>query len=113
LSFKNYLYPGFGYGIGHKLENLVYLELCRAGYDVYVGIMRDKEVDFVAKKRDRLIYLQTAYLLADEQTVHREYTPLKLIQDNYEKFVVSLDDLSLPSDNGIRHIQAWKLAKEI
>ncbi len=50
LSFKNYLYPGFGYNIGYKLENLVYLELRIAGYDIYVGAMRDKKVDFVVKK---------------------------------------------------------------
>ena len=109
LSFKNYLYPGFGYGIGYKLENLVYLELRRAGYEVYVGAMRDKEVDFVAKKGDRVIYLQSTYLMADEQTAKREYAPLEAIQDNYEKFVVSLDDISLPSNEGIKHIQAWNL----
>jgi len=109
LSFKNYLYPGFGYGVGYKLENLVYLELRRAGYEVYVGAMRDKEVDFVAKKGDRLIYLQSTYLLLDEQTIQREYAPLEAISDNYEKAVVSLDDISLPSNKGIRHIQAWKL----
>ncbi len=110
LSFKNYLYPGFGYGIGYKLENLVYLELRRAGYEVYVGAMRDKEVDFVAKKGDRVIYLQSTYLMADEQTAKREYAPLEAIQDNYEKFVVSLDDISLPSNEGIKHIQAWNLS---
>ncbi|PXV58859.1 hypothetical protein CLV62_1426 [Dysgonomonas alginatilytica] len=109
LSFKNYLYPGFGYGIGYKLENLIYLELRRAGYEVYVGAMRDKEVDFVAKKGDRVIYLQSTYLMADEQTAKREYAPLEAIQDNYEKFVVSLDDISLPSNEGIKHIQAWNL----
>ncbi len=94
----------------YKLENLVYLELRRAGYEVYVGAMRDKEVDFVAKKADRVIYLQSTYLLIDEQTVRREYASLEAIPDNYEKIVVSLDDISLPSNNGIRHIQAWKLA---
>lgn len=109
LSFKNYLYPGFGYGIGYKLENLVYLELRRTGYEVYVGAMRDKEIDFVARKGDRLIYLQSSYLLADEQIIRREYTPLESINDNYEKVVVSLDDVSFPSNNGIRHLQAWKL----
>jgi predicted AAA+ superfamily ATPase len=109
LSFKNYLYPGFGYGLGYKLENLVYLELRRAGYQVYVGAMRDKEVDFVAKKAERLIYFQSTYLLVDEQTAQREYASLEAISDNYEKAVVSLDDISLPSNKGIKHIQAWKL----
>ncbi|MDR1975347.1 MAG: ATP-binding protein [Bacteroidales bacterium] len=110
LSFKNYLYSGFGYGTGYKLENLVYLELRRAGYEVYVGTMRNKEVDFVATKGDRLIYIQSTYLLVDEQTIQREYSPLEAIQDNYEKIVVSLDDVALPSNNGVRHIQAWKLS---
>jgi uncharacterized protein len=109
LSFKNYLYPGFAYGLGYKLENLVYLDLRRNGYDVYVGAMRDKEVDFVAKKGERLIYLQCTYVLVDEQTIRREYTPLEAIPDNYEKMVISVDDVSFPSNNGIRHIQAWKL----
>ncbi|GHV14813.1 ATPase [Fibrobacterales bacterium] len=113
LSFKNYLYPGFGYGIGYKLENIVYLELRRAGFDVYIGAMRGKEVDFVAKKGDRLIYIQAAYLLIDEDTAKREYAPLESIADNYEKWVVSLDDVSLPSNNGIKHVQAWKLEKII
>jgi len=111
LSFKNYLYPGFSYGLGYKLENLVYLELRRIGFEVYVGALRDKEVDFVAKKGDRLIYVQSAYLLADEQTIHREYAPLEAIHDHYEKVVVSLDEVSLPSNNGIRHLQAWRLGE--
>jgi len=109
LSFKNFLYPGFGYGIGYKLENLVYLELRRAGFDVYVGTLGNKEVDFVAKKRDRRIYLQSTYLLADEQTARREYAPLEAIADHHEKYVVSLDDFCLPSNQGIRHVQAWNL----
>lgn len=113
LSFKNYLYTGFGYGIGYKLENLVYLELRRAGYEVYVGAMRDKEVDFVAKKADRVIYIQSTYLMVDEQTAKREYAPLQAIQDSYEKLVVSLDDITLPSNEGIRHIQAWMLAEDL
>jgi len=113
LSFKNYLYPGFGYGIGYKLENMVYLELRRAGYEVYVGAMRNKEIDFVAKKGDRTIYLQSTFSLADEQTSRREYAPLEAITDNYEKWVVSLDDFALPSNNGIRHIQAWNLNNQI
>lgn len=113
LAYKNYLYPGFAYGIGYKLENIVYLQLRRSGYDVYVGAMRDKEVDFVAMKGDHILYLQSTYLLSDEQTVHREYAPLEAIQDNYDKYVVSFDEISYPSNKGIKHIQAWKLAEVI
>lgn len=110
LSFKNYLYSGIGYGIGYMLENLVYLELLRAGYQVYVGTIKDKEVDFVAMKDDRVLYIQSTYILLDEQTVTREYAPLENIADNYEKIVVSLDDVPYPLRDGIRHVQAWKLA---
>lgn len=91
------------------MENLIYLQLRRSGYNVYVGAMRDKEVDFVTSKGDRGIYVQSTYLLLDEQTVRREYTSLEAIQDNYEKYVVSLDDFSFPSNKGIQHIQAWRL----
>lgn len=111
LSFKNYLYAGRGYGVGYLLENLVYIELLRHGYDVYVGSIKGKEVDFMAIKNDRTIYVQVTYLLVDEQTVKREYAPLECIADNYDKWVVSLDDLPLPSRNGIKHIQAWELAR--
>lgn len=111
LSFKNYLYAGLGYGIGYLLENLVYLELLRFGYDVYVGNVKGKEVDFVAFKNDRVLYVQATYMLIDEQTIEREYAPLESIDDNYEKVVVSLDDLQLPSRNGIKHVRAWKFAQ--
>ena len=113
LSFKNFLYSGFGYGMGYKLENMIYLELRRARYKVYIGTMRDKEIDFVAKKGDRVIYLQSTYSLADEQTARREYAPLESIADNYEKWIVSMDDIVLPSNNGIRHIQAWNFGNVI
>lgn len=109
LSFKNFLYPGFAYGVGYLLENAVYLELRRLGYSVYIGSFRDKEVDFVAMKDDRVIYLQATYMLETEQTIEREYASLLAISDNYEKYVVSLDEVQLPSKEGIRHIQAWNL----
>lgn len=111
LSFNNYLYQGFGYGIGYLLENLVYLELARKGYNVYIGAIKDKEVDFVAIKGDRTIYLQVAYILIDRQTIEREYSALEAINDNYEKIVVSLDDMQLPVKDGIRHVLAWQLSE--
>ena len=111
LSFKNYLYAGLRYGTGYLLENLIYLDLLRHGYDVYVGSIKDKEVDFVAIRNDHIIYVQATYMLIDEQTIEREYAPLECIADNYDKIVVSLDDLQLPSRNGIKHVRAWELSK--
>jgi len=113
LAYKNYLYPGYGYGFGYLVENLVYLELCQAGFDVYVGALRNKEIDFVARKADRLVYLQSTYMLSDEATIEREYSALQSIDDNFEKVVVSLDEIALPLKGGIKHIQAWKLGDSI
>lgn len=113
LSFNNYLYKGFGYGIGYLLENIVYLELVRNGFDVYVGNIKNKEVDFVAIKADRVIYIQSTYILTDKATIDREYSALQAINDNYEKWVVSLDDILLPLNEGIRHIQAWELNQHL
>lgn len=109
LAYKNYLYPGYGYGFGYLVENLVFLELRRAGFDVYVGTFRNREVDFVGHKGSRIIYLQCAYMLTDELTIEREYAALEAIDDNFEKSVVSLDELTLPIRKGIRHIQLWNL----
>ena len=113
LSFKNYLYSGFGYGFGYLVENLIFLELRRAGYEVYTGSIKDKEVDFVATKADRLIYVQCTYLLAEPDTIVREYASLEAISDNYEKYIVTLDDLTFPSNKGIRHIQAWNFSEQL
>jgi predicted AAA+ superfamily ATPase len=109
LSFVNYLYSGFGYGIGYKLENLIFIELKRAGYEVYIGVVKNKEVDFVAIKSNRKIYIQCAYILIDNETIEREYSALEAIADNFEKYVVTLDDVQFESKEGIKHIQAWNL----
>jgi predicted AAA+ superfamily ATPase len=109
LAFKNYLYTGFEYGYGYMLENIIYLQLIDADYNVYTGYMRNKEIDFVATKNNKTIYIQVAYLLVDKATIEREYAELEAIPDNYEKFVVSLDDMQLPDKNGIKHVLAWKL----
>ncbi len=108
LAYKNYLYSGFGYGIGYKLENLVYLNLKRAGFKVYTGVFRGKEVDFVALKDDKVLYVQATYLMIDDATIEREYSPLESITDNYEKMVVSLDDIQFLQKNGIKHEQIWE-----
>jgi len=109
LAFKNYIYSGFSYGIGYMLENLIFLELINAGFKIFVGYLRNKEVDFIAIKNSKLIYFQVSYLLIDEQTIQREYSSLESISDNYEKIVISLDDVQLNDKNGVKHLQAWKL----
>lgn len=109
LAYKNYIYAGFSYGIGYMLENLVYLQLINSGFDVYVGYLRNKEVDFVAIKKSKPIYIQVTYLMTDKQTIDREYASLEAINDNYEKIVISLDDILFEEKKGIKHIQAWNL----
>lgn len=113
LAFKNLLFSGFGYGMGYLLENRVFLDLKQAGFTVYTGNWDKYEVDFVAQKEDEKIYIQCAYLLEDEKTVEREYGILKKINDHFDKWVVSLDEMQLPQNEGIKHIQAWKLRDEL
>lgn len=84
------------------LENIVFMELLRRDYSVTVGKTGKKEVDFVCDKRGERIYIQVAYLLASEETIHREFDVYDSIRDHYPKYVVSLDEFDM-SRNGIRH----------
>lgn len=90
--------------INQIFENIVYLELLRRGYSVKIGKIDDLEVDFVCTKgRDETKYIQVAYLLASPETVEREFSVLEKIQDNYPKFVISMDVFDM-SRNGIKHM---------
>lgn len=87
------------------IENAVYLHLARLGYNIYVGYLQKAEIDFVATKGDQTIYIQATYLLANEETVAREFGNLALIKDNFPKYVVSMDNLySGTNYQGIRHL---------
>lgn len=90
--------------VGHILENIVYLELLRRGYQVYVGKVDELEVDFVAMESKRIIYFQVAATVRDESTLKRELTPLEKINDHYQKFILTLDDDPEADYNGIRRI---------
>jgi predicted AAA+ superfamily ATPase len=108
LGFKYFLFSSFDFAVGKYLENAVYLDLKRKGYQVYTGTLRNKEIDFIAEKDDERKYLQVCYVLADESVVEREFGNLEQIADNYEKVVVSLDDINFGNRKGIKHINAWK-----
>jgi len=90
----------------HKLiENAVYLHLRSLQYDVFVGKKDNLEIDFVGVKQGKRVYIQAAYLMTDENTKNREFGNLRSIQDNYPKYVVSLDEFYRESDNeGIKHL---------
>ena len=95
------------------LENIVYLELLRRGYQVTVGKAGTQEIDFVCHQQDRKIYIQVSYLLASEETVQREFGVYEKIRDNFPKYVLSLDEFDF-SRNGIKHcnIRDFLLAEE-
>lgn len=88
--------------INRILENIVYMELLRRGYRVTVGKTGDKEIDFVCDQHGEKLYVQVAYLPADESTVRREFGVYDSIKDNFPKYVVTMDELDM-SRNGIKH----------
>lgn len=92
--------------VGHILENVIYLELLRRGYDVYVGKIDDLEVDFVAQDQKKTIYYQVAATVRDENTLKRELSPLQKISDHYPKVILTLDDDPEADYDGIRRINA-------
>lgn len=96
---------------GHILENVVYLELLRRGYDVYVGKVDEFEVDFVAENSRGTTYFQVALSVRDEKTLERELRPLQAIKDHYPKLILTMDDDPEVHYDGIRRINArdWLL----
>ena len=86
------------------LENLIFLELKRRGYKIFIGKCGTKEIDFIATKADEKLYLQVSYLLASEQTIEREFSPLFSIRDNYPKYVLSMDTILGSDYEGIKRL---------
>lgn len=110
-------YSVLGYtvdSIAASLENIVYLELKRRGYDVYIGKIKDKEIDFVATKQNEKIYVQVTQKIKSEKTQKREYEQLLEIRDNYPKYVVMADDFAGGNYEGIKtmNIVDFLLSKE-
>lgn len=112
MGIRNYILPKKRYDLGFTIENIVYLELYRRGYQIYIGKSRDAEVDFIVKKNNEFTYIQVTASMVEESTFKREMKPLEMIQDNYEKIVLTLDEFSLGNYNGIKviHVIDWLLA---
>ncbi len=97
----------FGYrdrNISGVLENIVYNELVRRGYKVYIGKLKDKEIDFVAERKSEKLYVQVTFKMESEQTVQREFEPLLLVKDHYPKYVVSMDENFNDNIEGVKHV---------
>lgn len=99
--------------LGHVLENIVYLELLRRGYKIYVGKSGDKEIDFVAENSRGIQYFQVAYTVRDDKTLERELSALESINDHYPKFILTMDVDPEVDYNGIRKMNVldWLLDK--
>lgn len=110
LAFRNYMSAtSFEFGLGQLLENYVYLHYKSLGYTLHVGALYQKEIDFVIEKNKERKYIQVTYLLTDTAVIEREFGNLAAINDNHEKLVVSLDDVSFGNKDGIKHVRAWEL----
>ncbi len=110
LGLRNYLcLDKRSMDVEKVLEGAVYLKLKHSGYDVYVGQLNGKEIDFVARRGDEVIYVQVALQVTGEETYEREFGNLKLIKDNYPKYVVTMDpNVGLIHDSGIVACSARK-----
>ena len=113
LGLRFMLLGGRGLDVGHILENVVYLELLRRGYDVAVGKVGDMEVDFVASSPDGLFYVQVAASVRDPKMLERELRVLQKINDNYPKVILTLDEDIDADYEGIRRKNAlrWLIDK--
>ena len=112
LGFGQIMNVGKRPQLGAYLENIVYNELLSRGYDVKVGNLENGEIDFIATRFKEKIYIQVAYILADDSVVEREFGAFKNIEDNYPKYVLTMDKFDF-SQNGIIHknVIDWLLEK--
>ena len=113
IGLRYYLLGSRQVDFGHILENIVYLELLRRGYEVHVGKIGTAEVDFVAFNEEGVEYYQVALSVLDENTLKRELAPLDAISDHNPKYLLTMDMLPVTSHNGIRQMNVldWLIKK--
>lgn len=112
MGFRNMLLGYRDTDRGHIIENIVFLELIRRDYRVYIGKVGETEVDFVAEKPDDKLYIQVTESMQSQETRERELRPLRMISDNYEKIVLSMDRSYINSYDGIKSLNLidWLLS---
>lgn len=112
LGFRNMLLGYRDADRGHIIENIVFLELIRRDYHVYIGKFKETEIDFVAEKPNDKLYIQVTESMLSPETRERELRPLQMIPDNYEKIVLSMDRNYITSYDGIKSLNLidWLLA---
>lgn len=108
LGFRNFLYPQLISDIASMLENVVYLQLRRQGYEVKVGYNKNFEIDFIATKGEVKKYIQVTYLLSSEDTINREFRSLESIDDNFPKYLLSMDEIKIKHPKGFEHLNVWE-----
>ena len=114
IGLRNILVKSSESDIGHILENIVFLELKRRGYEVYVGHLDDAEIDFVAQYDGEITYYQVSASTLDDNTLKRELAPFKKVNDNYPKYLLTLDEVFATADyDGIKKLNVldWLLDK--
>ena len=113
IGLRNFMLGKKSMDVGHILENIIYLELIRRGYSVYVGKIDDMEIDFVAQNLQGNTYIQVAASVRDENTLKRELRSLQAVKDNYPKMILTLDDDPEADYDGIFRKNAldWLLEK--
>lgn len=105
IGLRNYLLGFRDVDTGHIIENIVYFELLRKGYDVAIGKIDDKEIDFIAVNAERKIYIQVTESMNDPATREREFAPLRKVKDNYEKIIIANEVLNTATQDGIRIVK--------
>ena len=112
MGFRNMLLGYRDADKGHILENIVFLELIRREYRVYIGKVGETEVDFVCEKPNEKMYIQVTETIGSQETRERELRPLRMISDNYEKIILSMDRNYINSYDGIKSLNLidWLLS---
>ena len=115
LGLRNYILPRKNYDLGFSIENIVYFELLRRGYNINIGKQDKEEVDFVSVKNGIITYIQVTADMTAKETFEREIRPLNMIKDNYKKIILTLDKLTLGDYSGIKvkNLMEWLLEDSI